>query len=194
MLSLRRLPGFLIPSILVALAAGAQRPAAAQDPGALAQSEAVLSRLFVVGTSPRVQKLMKENPQGHQFQRGLTEVRIDERPAPGRCGLSVGRYFRSQLVSKFSVSAANECTIADEAVNCRSSYLPGYSQLYLTLSYRHTPAELDLKFDVRQLGFWGQVRRPQLSADHVEWFEEAFDCLVSIAECSSEPPVCAKRL
>jgi hypothetical protein len=84
--------------------------------------------------------------------------------------------------------------MADGSVSCRSPYLPGYSQLYVALSYTHSAAEVDLKFDVRQLGFWGQVRQPQLSADHVGWFESTFDCFISLAECSSEPPVCARRM
>ena len=175
----------LVVALPIFLAVGAK--------GAMGQTEAVLSRNFVIGTSPRVQVLMRENPQGHQFRQDLTELRVDERPVPGRCGLIIGRYFRSQLLLRFSVSPTSECAIAENSVSCNSPYLAGYSRLYLALTYTHTPAELDLKFDVRQLGLWGQKARPQLSSDLAGWFESTFDCLISLAECSPEPPVCARR-
>jgi hypothetical protein len=40
-----------------------------------------MSRRFVVGTSPGVRQLMKDNPQGYHFTGAPKEVRVDERPA-----------------------------------------------------------------------------------------------------------------
>jgi hypothetical protein len=157
------------------------------------QDAAVMSRRFVVGTSNNVRELMKENPQGYQFRRAANDVRVDERPAPGSCGVPLAKYFRDQIVSTFRIATANDCRISAEKVVCQSNLLPGYSQTYLSLGYTWRQTEVDLELAIRQSSLWGAVKNPQLGGNHVEWMESVFDCLVSIAECGSALPQCAVK-
>jgi hypothetical protein len=177
-------------SLPAVTAQAAQKPASDAAEG---KDTAVMSRRFVVGTSPGVRQLMKDNPQGYHFTGAPKEVRVDERPAPASCGISLAKYFRDQVVSTFRVATTNECRISAERVDCRSNLLPGYSQTYLSVAYTWRQTEVDLELAVRQNGWFGAVKNPQLGGNHVEWMEDTFDCLVSIAECGAALPQCAVR-
>ena len=182
-------PGFAR-SLPAAPAQAAQKPAPSAADG---RDPAVMSRRFVVGTSPGIRQLMKENPQGYHFTGAPKEVRVDERPAPRSCGVPLAKYFRDEVVSTFRIATTNECRISAEKVDCHSNLLPGYSQTYLSLAYTWRQTEIDLELAIRQNGWFGAVKNPQLGGNHVEWMENAFDCLVSIAECGSALPQCAVR-
>jgi hypothetical protein len=165
-------------------------PGAATD----AKDGTVMSRRFVVGTSNNVRQLMKENPQGYHFSGAPKDVRVDERAAPRSCGVPLARYFRDEIVSTFRIATTNDCRISAERVDCQSNLLPGYSShTYLSLAYTWRQTEVDLELAIRQSGWWGSVKNPQLSGDHVEWMERVFDCLVSIGECGSALPQCAVK-
>ena len=182
-------PGLARP-LPAAPAQAAQKPAPAADDG---RGTAVMSRRFVVGTSSGVHQLMKENPQGYHFTGAPKEVRVDERPAPRSCGVPLAKYFRDEVVSTFRIATTNECRISADKVDCQSNLLPGYSQTFLSLAYTWRQTEVDLELAIRQNGWFGAVKNPQLRGNHVEWMEDAFDCLVSIAECGAALPQCAVR-
>jgi hypothetical protein len=172
-------------------AAGAPQQAS-PAPAAETGDTDLLSRAFVVGTSSRVRELIKTNPQGHQFNRALNEVRVDERPAPMKCGVPLARYFRERIVTTFNVAPTNDCKISNESVVCQSNMLPGYSRTYLSFAYTWQPTEVNLALVIRQQGLWGAVKNPQLAGNHVEWMEGVFDCMVAISECGSALPRCAQ--
>ena len=106
---------------------------------------------------------------------------------------SLAKYFRDEVVSTFRIATTNECRISAEKVDCHSNLLPGYSQTYLSLAYTWRQTEIDLELAIRRNVWFGAVKNPQLGGNHVEWIENAFDCLVSIAECGSALPQCAVR-
>jgi hypothetical protein len=154
----------------------------------------ILGRNVVIGTSQRVKELLRSNPQGHHYHAALNPLLVEVRPTPKSCGKRTADFFRSEMVSTFEIGASSDsCRISDEKVDCVSNNLPGYSNLFLSLTYQWRPTELDLSLQVQQRGMWGGTKSAQLAQEHVGWFENLFDCLVSIVECDNELPVCAQR-
>jgi hypothetical protein len=182
---------------LVTLAAGAvladDSPLRSPSEPTQATEKVVLVRRAVIGTSQRVKELAISHGEGRHYQKSLSDLLVEERPAPESCGVRVARLFRVEIYSKFHVAASDTCFISNDKVNCSTRPLPGYSTLYLSLNYERRPTELDLTLTAQQFGMWGLVKNAQLAPDHVEWFENLFDCLVFLAECDREPPICARR-
>lgn len=155
-------------------------------------SSIVLSRQALIGTSSRVRKLAVSQGHGRHYQASLKELLVEERSAPKGCGIRAARIYRAEVATKFHVAASDTCFVSSDKVACPSQLLPGDQKIFFDLTYMHGSDDIDLSLTVRRVGLWGATSNARLAAEHVEWFEGLFDCLVSVAECEPELPLCAK--
>jgi len=177
---------------VVAGAAPAGDGSGPSQTGAPEGTSLLLSRQAVIGTSSRVRKLAVSHGHGRHYQASLKDLLVEERPAPKGCGIRAARLYRTEVAAKFHVAASDTCIVSSDKVECPSQLLPGDHKMFLNLSYLRGADDLDLSLTVRRVGLWGSASNARLAAEHVDWFEGLFDCLVSVAECEPELPMCAR--
>jgi hypothetical protein len=187
--------GWLATLATISLAGVVPAPAAEEAPdpskGSKGGDKVVVGYRAVIGTSRRVKALAADKAQGAHYHESFKRLLVEEREPPKGCGIRAAQFFRREVLAKFQ-AASSACSISKDKVSCPTDPLPGYGKLYLALIYERRSDDLDLWVLIKRRGIWG-TSDAELSPTHTAWFEGLFDCLVSIAECTDEPPICARR-
>lgn len=151
------------------------------------EDQTLLRRVFQIGVTEEVHAKAAESISPHSGRLQLDsfeEAEFAKPPPP--CGFSIYRRFASSVKEYFKVSTLGTCKTSSIEVDCPTIYLPGYSRVYLVLSYQYIAAkEMRIAIEAKKRGAEGQVS-PGISAlsqkDKLA-FTAIFDALLDEAMC-----------
>ncbi|MBA3966105.1 MAG: hypothetical protein H0X47_10075, partial [Nitrospirales bacterium] len=151
-------------------------------------NEIIMERVSIVGTTQRVKDLSTSYPKGRHYNEDLARLTVEGRDPPKACGVRTARFFRAKVSSRFGISSLNNCLISEDFVDCSTEYLPDYPKVYFSLAYQRNSKELEVSLKIQHRGGHGETLSGEVTHEHVMWFEQTFDCLVSVTACDQIIP------